>query len=89
MEKHICLKFLRNGHYDYQGMHINEEIEISGLLKIIEAKELIECKHSNGHVNHKEPYINSGELNNRSVYEVRTEDFERTLELIRKYNHKN
>ena len=92
MTKQICLKFLRNGHCGYHGMRINkenEEIGISELLKIIEAKELIECKHSNGHVNHKEPYINSGELNNRSVYEVRTEDFERTLKLIRKYNHKN
>lgn len=86
---HICLKFPVNSHYDYLGMRVPEEMEASELLKMIEAKELAECNHTNGHLKFKEHYRNSGELNDRGKYEVHTDNLNKTLEAIKNYNQKD
>jgi len=88
MTKNICLKFATNSHYDLLRMHVPEDMEASEFLKIIEANELAECNHTNGHLRFKEHYRTSGELNNRSIYEVHTDNLDNSLKLIMGYRQK-
>lgn len=89
MEKTIHLKFPKNSHFIYSGMHVPEKMDISELLKIIGANELIGCNHCSGHTNFNESYRSSGELEDRSTYDIHTDNPDNTLNLIRNYNHKN
>lgn len=84
----INLKFPVNSHYIYSGIHISNRMQVSGLLRLIKAKELAECNYSNGQARHHEHYKNSGELEDRGTYEVHTNNLDKTLELIKNYNHK-
>jgi hypothetical protein len=89
MTKTINLKFAKNSHYDYLGMHVSDEMKISELLNIIGANEIAECNHINGHIKLNEKYKNSGELNDKSTYEVHTLNTDRTLKLIKDYKDHN
>lgn len=89
MEKRIHLKFLRNSHYDYLGMHIPEKMEVSELLKIIRASELLECNPCSGQIKSNKAYKSSGKLEDRRTYKIHTNDLDRTWKLIKSYNNNN
>jgi hypothetical protein len=91
MEKTITihLKFPKNSHHVYSGIHLPKKMQIPGLLKIIGANELIGVNPCSGHTNLNESYRSSGELENGGTYEIHTPDLEKSLELVRDYNHEN
>lgn len=70
-------------------MHLSRRIGIPGLLKIIGAKELIACDSCTGHQKFHEQYRNSGELENKTVYDIHTNNPNKTVNLIQSYNHKD
>ena len=89
MEKKIEIKIPKHNYNIYLAMHIPESMEASELLKIIEANELAEFNIHSGHIKFKGEYRNSGELENRMVYDVHTSDPDKTINLIKNFNNKN
>jgi hypothetical protein len=89
MEKKIELRFLRSYYNLYLGIEVPEEMEASELLKIIEANELAEHHIHSGHNKINSSYRNSGKLGNRNTYDVHTNNLDKTLDLIKSFNHKS
>jgi len=87
MEKRIELIFPKNNHHIYLGINISKRIQISGLLKIIKAEEIVECNHSSKHAKFNDSYKKSGKLEDRSIYLVHTDNLDRTLALINDYKN--
>lgn len=89
MEKKIEIKIPKHNYHVFLAMHIPENMKAPELLRIIEAKELVEFGNHPEHVREGHKYRSSGELENRMRYDVHTSDPDKTVDLIKKYNHRN
>jgi hypothetical protein len=82
MENKIELKIPKKQGDVYLKMNVPEEMKTSGLSEIIGAREIKECNTFSGH---KEPE----KLYDHAKYNVSTDNFDRTLNLIRDYTHRD
>ncbi len=89
MEKKIEIKIPKQHGDVYLAMHVPENMGASELLRVINANELAEFNIQSGHLKLNEHYRNSGELEDRSLYDIHTSDPDKTVDLIQKYKHRN
>lgn len=82
MAKRIELIFPKKNGNSYFKMNVPEEMKPSGLLETIGAREIEECKNFSSHGE-------QGELHDHAKYKVITNDFNISLDLIRRYNNRN
>jgi len=82
MEKKIELKIPKPHGDVYMSVSVPQEMKASGLLEMIGANKITEFNPLSGHDKLEE-------LKNHAKYKVSTDDFNRTLDLIRNYKNRN
>jgi len=85
MTRKIIISFSKGNCTLYLGMYVPEKLEVSGLLELIKAEDLMECNPCNKHVKLNNLYKKTGRLENKGKYLVRTNDIDETLKSIKVY----